>query len=274
MAHEKGFRLARIGKVPPIKGIQFRYTKRNLALAFYADRRHWGGTVTGTYSVSASFAAGQMLGDERWPVERTKMEAVAADIDVGLRAWPAAEADEARPIGVIYFLFWTLRELPHNGYNFAFGDPCVLREIPISTRWSKNSTRQWIGWNRGSPDGWQSCTSLSRNDGVQLVRVPSLRGPENDGPDTYRYLEGHIVIDFRAERRLTSSIATDTWEVQLDPPPHRDGLSSAKRTQLGETKCREIVGNIEEALFAWIPGPGETEERKVPVNRVVFLDAP
>ena len=88
----------------------------------------------------------------------------------------------------------------------------------------------------------------------------------------YRYIEQDITFDFTAERRFSLLIATDTWEVRVDPPG-RDGLSEVKRVRLGAAKCREIIVNIEEALFAWIPEPGETEERKVPVNRVVFVDA-
>jgi hypothetical protein len=103
--------------------------------------------------------------------------------------------------------------------------------------------------------------------------VHTLRGPADDGPDLFHYAEGNISFEFCAERRLSFLVVTDTWEVQLDPRG-RDGLSPAKQAQLGLIKCRQIVSNIEEALFAWIYWPGEVLERETPVNRVVFIDAP
>jgi hypothetical protein len=117
------------------------------------------------------------------------------------------------------------------------------------------------------------CESLIRDDGVQVIRIATRRGPADDGPDMYRYIEQGFAFDFTAERRFSLLVVTDTWEVRLDPPG-RDGLSAGKQAGLGAGRRREIVGNIEEALFAWTPAPGETEVRKVPVNRVVFLDAP
>ncbi len=95
-----------------------------------------------------------------------------------------------------------------------------------------------------------------------------LRG----GQDDYHYVKPDISFFFTAERHL-GSIMTDTWEVRLDPP-YRDGFSPAKRVKLGAAKCAQVVRNIEEALYAWPPERYETEEQKVPANRVVFLDPP
>ena len=271
MVHESGFRLIRFGNVAPIKGIMFRYVSQNTAFDFHADRRHWGGTVTGTYSVAASFKTGQMLGDKPWPIGREKMEAIAVDIEIGLRAWPPEQPDETRPIGVVHFLFygWT----PGTRYEFALSEPLALRESPPSTRWSENIIHHCLGRNRDGTDKLRPCESLIRDDGVQVIRIATLRGPADDGPDMYRYIEQGFAFDFTAERRFSLLVVTDTWEVRLDPPG-RDGLSAGKQAGLGAGRRREIVGNIEEALFAWTPAPGETEVRKVPVNRVVFLDAP
>lgn len=274
MEHESGFQLIRLGVIPPLKNTRFRYVKRNISFDFYADRRHWrGGTVTGTYSIVADFKPGQMLGIDPWPVERAKMEMIAADINVGLRAWLPEHFDEARPIGVVHFYFFTFSSPPRTDYRFSLGEPIALREVPPSRRWVLHTIRHCVGRNSDGAEKLQNCVSLLRDDGVQIIRIPTMRGPADDGPDTYHYAEKDVAFDFTAERRLTMLIVTDTWEVQLDPP-RRDGLSAAKRADLGAARCVEIVRSIEEALYAWPAKPHETQEQQVPVNRVVFLDAP
>jgi hypothetical protein len=276
MEHERGFRLICLGATRS-KSIEFRYVKGDIALDFSADRRHWGGTVIGTYDVGANLSdARPKLGSDRWPPERAKLEAIAADIDIGLRAWPPTQADEARPIGVVHFNFVSplsfLRSLPPIDYEFAFGEPLALRDTPHSTRWVISRAPYRDGKNKDGTDRVRNLQSLLRDDGVQIIRIPTMKGPGDDGPDTYHYVERDIVFDFTAERRLSNSVVTDTWEVELDPT-HRDGFSAAKRASLGASRCAEIVRTIEEALYAW-GDPARTQERQVPVNRIVFLDAP
>jgi hypothetical protein len=53
-----------------------------------------GGTLPGTYGVVVDFKPGQTLGGDTWPLERTRVEAIAADIDEALRAWPTANSEE------------------------------------------------------------------------------------------------------------------------------------------------------------------------------------
>jgi len=273
MEHESGFRLIRLGKAFATSGIRFRYVRQHTVFDFSANRRHWGGTVTGTYEVVEVFKTGQLLGDLPWPIERATMEAFSADIDAGLRAWPPEEVDETRPIGVIHFVFLTFGGSYDSKYSFAFGEPVALPGVPVpSTRWSKKVVRRIREYTDYSYD----CASMVRDDGVQLIRMPTMRGPADDGPDWFHYADGEIGFDFYANRRFTLLIVTDTWEVEFNPrgPHGRNVLSPAKQAALGLAKCQEIVRNIEEGLFAWIYWPGEVLERDTPVNRVVFLDAP
>jgi hypothetical protein len=209
-----------------------------------------------------------MLGKDVWPIERAKFEAIAADIDTGLRAWPAPKSDEPRPIGVVHFSFGSaLSEC-----KSAIGQPLALRKDPPSTRWTKRNvpfpSSEWR-----LTDSKSDCASLFRDDGIQLIRIRTLRGPENDGPDRYLYVADGLSFTFTAERRLSTLIVTDTWEVDLNSPYH-NGLSAAKRAELGAARCEEIARNIEEALFAWPPERYEKLEQEVPVNRVIFLDRP
>jgi hypothetical protein len=276
MVHDAGFQLIRFGQIPRRGGVKFRYVKQNTAFDFQANRRHWGGTVSGTYSVWADFRAGQAVGDGTWPLERATVEAFATDIDTGLRAWPPEHDDETRPIGEAHFYFFTSGGFPiteMTSYRFVFGEPLALREPPSSTRWSEKIIQHPVRKNRDGTDRLLRCRALTRDDGVELIQIATMRGPDNDGPDMYRYSEPGLTFHFYAERRFSLLIVTDTWEVRLDPP-RQDGLSAEKRAKLGAAKCRDIVATIEEALFAWIYWPGETEQRRVPVNRVVFVDAP
>lgn len=269
MEHDSGFRLIRLGKTAARTGVRFRYVKGNTVFDVGTDRRHWGGTVTGTFTVAEMFKPGDRLGDETWPVEPAKMETFAADIDAGLRAWPTEEPDEARPIGVIHFDFYTWGSIGSN-LRFTFGEPVALPGVPLpSTRWSKEVVQR----ARRGTDQVRDFVSLVRDDGVQLIRMQTMRGPADDGPDLFHYAEGEIGFDFYAERRFSLLVVTDTWEVQLDPLG-QDGLTPARRAGLGFAKCQEIVRNIEQGLFAWIYWPGEVEERDTPINRVVFVDAP
>lgn len=269
MDYGNRFRLICFGQVPSITGLKFRFVKDNVVFEFYADRSHWGGTITGTYLVSNGFRPGQLLGSEAWPFEQERMKAIAAEINDGLRAWPAAPA-EAIPIGVVHFHFWTdTSSRPRADYKFSFGEPVTLRDVPPSTRWVKGLALHHIK-KRGETT-FANFPSLRRDD-VQLICMPTMRGPADDGPDEYHYADRDTAFDFTAERRFTRMIMTDTWEVRLDPP-RREGLSPAMRARLGKARCLEIVSNIEEALYAWTPEPHEFHGPPVPVNRVVFLDA-
>jgi hypothetical protein len=266
--HERGFRLIRLGKSPPFKGEKFRYVRRDVSFEFFANRTHWGGTVAGTYCVVADFKPGQMLGSDAWPVEEARMKAFAADIDAGLRAWPPTPVEEARPLGVVHVHFFTFSASLHTDYTFAFGQPLTLRDVPPSPRWAKRKVRHRV--TRRGTQVLAEFSAMVRDDGVKVVRMPTSRGPADDGPDAYHYAEGDLAFDFTAERRFTVLIVTDTWEVQLNPPGRDGGLAPAMRARLGPARCAEIVRTIEEALFAWITEPFEDEERQVPVNRVVF----
>lgn len=86
----------------------------------------------------------------------------------------------------------------------------------------------------------------------------------------YDYVDRDVTFEFSAERRLSITLVTDTWEVRLDPL-RKSGLSSELRARLGAARCAAIIANIEEALYAWPLEKGYLQ--KVPVNRVVFLDA-
>jgi len=268
LVRKDGLRLICLGKVAGRTGKSFRYVKHVVAFDFWADRCHEGGTVTGTYIVTADLRYGQKLGGNAWPIERLEIEAIATDIDLGLRAWPIPQADVSIPIGAVHFDF---RSPPSREYRLALGTPLALRDAPASTRWLTHTVRHRVAGGLYGPYTYLECPSLVRDDGVQLVRIPTmerLRG----GSDDYNYVKPDVSFFFEAERHL-GSIVTDTWEVRLDPP-YRDGFSPAKRDKLGAAKCAQVVRNIEEALYAWTPERYETEEEKVPVNRVVFLDPP
>jgi hypothetical protein len=267
MDHESGFTLTRLGHVRPIKGIMFRYLKGDVAFGFYADRCHWGGTVTGTYLVSTNLTPGEKLESNARPIERAEIEAIAADINLGLRAWPSPPAEQAVPIGVVHFFFGKF-----HWDRLAFGEPLALRALPVSSRWLRHTVRHRVNRGLYGPYTYRDCASIVRDDGVQLVRTiePEHRG---EYPDDYHYVTLDVSFFLTAERRLGRRVVTDTWEVHFDPS-RRDGLSPAMRAQLGPTKCAEIVRNVEEAFLAWPYEPYGTEEQDVPVNRVVFLDAP
>jgi len=268
MEHENGFRLICLGKSPPLRAIEFRYVKRDVAFEFYAQRCHRGGTVTGTYLVTTRLKPGQKFGSNARPIERAEIEAIAADINLGLRTWPSPQADQTIPIGVVHFFFGSsLLD------RLTFGEPLALRGSPASPRWLRHTVRHRVSSGLYGPYTYRECTSLVREDGVQLVRIPKGRGPQNDGPDDYHYVKPDTSFFFTAERRLYTEIVTDTWEVRLDPL-YRDGFSPAKRAKLGPAKCAQIVRNIEEALYAWPSERDETEWENVPITRVVFLDPP
>src|SRR5262249_47777332 len=160
-----------------------------------------------------------------WPIGREKMEEIAADIETALRAWPPEQSDETRPIGVVHFLFlgWDTETRHQSRYEFALGEPLALRESPPFARWSKKIIDHCDGTDKVRP-----CVSLIRDDGVQLIYIPTLLGPVDDGPDMYRYIELDFAFDFTAERRFSLRIVTDTWEVRLDRP-RSDGLSADRR---------------------------------------------
>jgi hypothetical protein len=281
LSREDGFKLIRLGRKGRRDGY-FRYEKNGISFEFHADRAHPGGTITSTYIVALEFKRGQKLGDALWPVPRSKIEEIAADIYAALRAWPTPPQQENIPVGVVSFLVFTFGAVPGSNpdatsdnesqYSFKLGHPVTLRHVPPSTRWQRRVITYRGGDKRSGPDVVRDREALIRDDGIKLIRFQTLKGPADDGSDIYRYVEGDISFDFYAERRVGTSLMTDTWEVQLDPDPrHRvAGLSSELRSQLGPERCSEIVGNIEEALYAW---PQWGYEYETPVNRVIFLDA-
>jgi hypothetical protein len=195
------------------------------------------------------------------------MQAFAADIDMGLRAWPTTPLEAERPLGVVHFYFFTYASAPD--YTFQFGKPLRLRNVSPSARWQKRKVMHRVMW--GGPEEPREFSAMVRDDGVQLIRIPTSRGPENDGPDL-SFHASDTSFDFTAGRHFAIEVVTDTWEVRLNPS-YRSGFTSALRARLGPARCSEIVHTIEDGLFAWIPEPYEERQRQVPVNRVVFLDA-
>ena len=280
LCRDDGFKLIRLGKKWRYDGY-FQYEKSGLSFEFRATRAHPRGTITGTYSVFLEFKLGQRLGEALWPLPRLKVEEVAADIYAALCAWPTPPQQENIPVGVTYFFVFTSGPIPgcdpdaisddDRRYEFTLGHPVTVRHVPPSTRWQRRLI-SYRGGDRRRPDVVEEREALIRDDGIQLIRFATIMGPADDGPDAYRYLEGDLSFDFFAERRVGPGLMTDTWEVQLDPDPRRRlaGLSSELRTRLGPDRCAEVVGIIEEALYAW-PQRGYAYE--TPTNRVVFLDA-
>lgn len=277
---DDGFKLIRLGKKAQVDGY-FRYEKSGISFEFRANRTHPGGTITGTYSISLEFKRGQKLGDAIWPVPRSKVEEIAADIYAALCAWPTSSQREKIPVGVVSFSVSTFGAVSGSNpdatgdndsqYYFTLGHPMTLRHIPASTRWQRRMIAYRGGDKWRGPDVVRDREALIRDDGIQLIRFETMLGPADDGPDTYRYVEGDVSFDFYAERRVGTGLMTDTWEVQLDPGRrHLAGLSSELRARLGPGRCAEVVGTIEEALYAW---PQWGYEYETPINRVVFLDA-
>ena len=277
---DDGFKLIRLGKKWRYDGY-FRYEKSGLSFEFRANRTHPGGTITGTYCVFLEFKRGQRLGDALWPLPRSRVEEIAADIYAALCAWPTPQQQENIPVGVVSFTVSTFGAVPGNNpeatsnngtqYEFTLGHPVTLRDVPPSTRWQRRLIT-YRGGDKWRPDVVREREALIRDDGIRLIRFATMKGPADDGPDTYRYVEGDVSFDFYAERRVGRGLMTDTWEVQLDPDPrrHATGLSSELRTRLGPDRCAEVVGNIEEAFYAW---PQLGYEYETPTNRVIFLDA-
>ena len=277
---DDGFKLIRLGRKGQVDGY-FRYEKSGISFEFHANRAHPGGTITGTYSVWLEFKRGQKLGDAIWPLPGSKVEEIAADIYAALCAWPTTPEQENIPVGVVSFSVFTFGAVPGSDpdatsgddsqYHFTLGNPVTLRHTPPSTRWQRRIIAYRGGDKWRGPEVVRDREALVRDDGIQLIRFQTMLGPGDDGPDTYRYVEGDVSFDFYAERRVGTGLMTDTWEVQLDPDARRfAGLSSELRARLGPGRCAEVVENIEEALYAW---PQWGYEYETPINRVVFLDA-
>ena len=278
LRRDDGLAVVRLGQQPSFNGGTFRYTKDDVTFDFYANRSHPGGTITGTYSVRLEFKRGQKLGHAVWPLARTRVDAFAADIDAALRAWPTPGIDI--PVGVIEFLVYTFGAVPGSGcepsadkaddYTFALGRPVATRHVPPSMRWQLRTIahRRLEKWS--GIEVTRDRDGLVRDDGVELIRIRTMRGPGTDGPDTYYYVDRHASFAFEAERRVGLGLMTDTWEVRLDPRS-MEGLRPALRVRLDPKQCAEIVANIEEALYAWPHDQGY--EYETPINRVVFLDA-
>jgi hypothetical protein len=266
LVSDDGFKLIRFGKRSEIRGIWYRYLKGDVALDIVADCEHCGGTITGTYSVALDLNSSTQ--SPRPPTfERTKVEEITREVDAALRAWPQSCEDEHRPIGEIYFF---VKGGSGIRYNLTYGQPVALRQTPPSTRWERGKLYDGLrlGQEMHIRKFFPNHDVLARDDGVRIVRIPTLRGLENDGPDSFQYSARDVSFTFQAERRLSSTVVTDTWEVRLDHP-HHEGFSSVLRARLGPKRCAEIIRDIEEALYAWPPEwpakPG------TPVNRVVFL---
>lgn len=257
LVREDGFRLVRIGRIPPVKEICFRYFKGDLKFDLYGDRTLGNGTVTDTWHVTLAFGDLRRGDSNVWPPDRREVEERAADIEAALRAWPQYPEERNIPIGVVHF---QIRYL--NNVTLRFGEHTPLRKEPPSTRWRRDRVPFAVKGHE------YQCDSLVRDDGVRLIRMP-MTIQSAEGPDTYHYLAADVEFDFHADRRMTLIVPTDTWEVNLSPRERGfSGLSAALRAQLGPTGTAEVIGNIEEALYAWPPAPDDAD---VPVNRVVFV---
>ena len=157
-------------------------------------------------------------------------------------------------------------------YTFALGRPVRTRHASPSPRWQLRTVSYSPKHLPNREGEARDHNALVRDDGVQLIRIRTLKGPADDGPDSYRYGDRGVSFDFMAERRVGRGVVTDTWKVQLDPRRRRlNGLSSDLRDKQGATKVAEIVGNIEEARYAWPYDRGNDYE--TPIKCVVFLDA-
>ncbi|WP_426419852.1 hypothetical protein [Bradyrhizobium genosp. A] len=269
---DDGFKLVRLGHIPPFKGDTFRYSKGRRTFDFQADRSLSGGTITGTCSIVLSVEPGVL---ESAASQKAGVEEIVADIDAALRAWPTLSATENDPIGATYFMVfvegWTDARFTRSGsYKFARGKPVMPRPRPELSRWKAQTLIYPLPVNIAGGRTDEHREALTRDDYVQLVRIRTPRGPANDGPDAFHYADQGISFDFSADHRIATAIPTDTWEVLLDPP-HLRGLSPTLRTQLGPDRCAEIAADIEEALYAWPTDRGY--EIETPISRVVFLDA-
>ena len=279
LRRDDGFALAHLGKRKSFAGDYFHYAKNGAGFEFAATRELGGGTRTDTYYIFMAFNPGQKLGATVWPLARRKVEAIATNIESALRAWPIAPGQELIPIGVIGFRVFTWptqgrvleEQKPANQreYFFVRGRPTALRRQAPSPRWKMRTVVHRPG-NPYREESTRKCDALVRDDGVHLIRIPTYRGPVDDGPDSYHYADHEVSFDFTAERRLCWELVTDTWEVRLDNS-YMKGLTSGLRARLGRMRCAEIVNTIEEALYAWPHDRGYDYE--TPINRVVFLDA-
>lgn len=269
---DDGFKLLRFGNLSPFKGETFRYSKGRIAFDFLVDRSLSGGTMTGTCDIVLCLEP-DMLGNA--VSEKAGVEEIVADIDGALRFWAEPTVTDIGPIGVIYVMVFIEgvingRFARSGSYQFARGQPTILRRRAQASRWKSQTLIHPLPAAISGGEAGKRRESLTRDDDVQLIRIQTLRGPANDGPDAFHYADHQCAFDFSADCRIAKAIPTDTWEVLLDPP-HLQGLSPARRRQLGPLRCAEIAGNIEEGLHAWPSDPGYAIE--TPINRVVFLDA-
>jgi hypothetical protein len=274
LCRDDGLKLICLGHVDPLASNAvptFRYMKDSISFDFAIGRALWCGVTTGACS---SYLPLDIRVFGGVVPERAQLMALTADIDAALRAWPVPMATDDLPLGVSYF-FVTIDDRSDGKFSrvftgeFAHGQP-LRRARQISARWRPERVAH--------PDQtsirrlWQTPDrmSLVREDGVRLIRIPTERGPGNDGPDGFRYVDRDVAFDFDADYRFTLAHATDTWGVVLDPPGLQ-GLSMALRAQLGPERCAEIAGHIEEAFYAWPIEKGHVVD--MPINRVVFASA-
>jgi hypothetical protein len=266
LVREDGLKLICIGRSPHIKNVQYRYAKAGVLFDFFVNREHWGGTVTGTCEVVLSFRRHASLGTVVWPLTRAATEDIVSEIDAGLRAWPPSSKEAGVPLGVILFHVAIWGE---ERYTLLRGQPLALRHDPPWPRWSLSQERKGRPYEKDRAGTWINRGTLIRDDGVKLTGYMRPRGPGDDGPGKYHYVDRDVGFDFEAERCFSLTVVTDTWEVTL-APHHMGGLSPALRERLGRTRCVEIIHTIEEALYAW---PLTGHAMAIPVNRIVFLDA-
>jgi hypothetical protein len=197
---------------------------------------------------------GQPFDDTVWPIVRERFAPIAADIDAGLRHWPAYPEDQGVPVEAVI--------ISADVFVFEFRQPRATPPAPPLTRWQ----RQFLdrGWKY--PMGYRE--ALVKDDGVTLIHVLS-RGI-NDKLNTYVYRDAQAVsFEFTAERFLGPT-PTETWEVDLTPmwSGRRVGLSPAQSARLGPSRVSEILAAIEEGLLAW---PLLRPTSDPPARRVVFV---
>jgi hypothetical protein len=266
LVRNDGLKIICIGRSPHIKNVHYRYAKDGVVFDFFVNREHWGGTVTGTCEVVLSFRRHASLGTAVWPLPRAEVEEFVSDIDAGLRAWPPLSKEAGVPLGVTLFHIGIWGE---ERYTLIRGRPLALRHDPPSPRWRLSRERNGPPFEKDRAGTWINVGTLTRDDGVKLIGYMLPRGPGDDGPGKYHYVDRDVEFDFEAERCFSLTVVTDTWEVTL-APQNMDGLSPALRERLGPARCRDIIRAIEEALYAW---PLTGHEMVIPTNRIVFLDA-
>jgi hypothetical protein len=118
--------------------------------------------------------------------------------------------------------------------------------------------KRFVQFGPDAKPGWIDQEVMVREDGVKL----RLEGIGRERQRYFVYSDKDVSLDVRASRYdADGQELTDTWEIDL-------GLGLQKSApDMSLDKVREIARNIEDALWAWPPGPWEAEKR-MPVTHM------